>query len=90
MPMECSSTCILAIRIWSTGELAFRNLELISLMPEKYQLWLGGPRAEHTEDSDGSHRQRAQGRASGSGLSQEERVSAPRGAPHSKGRSSTD
>ena len=52
-PVDCSSTCILAIRIWSTGELAYRNLELIDLMPEKYKMWLGGPKADFTEDSDG-------------------------------------
>ncbi len=34
--------------------------------------------------------QRAQGRASGSGLSHEETVSAPKGVPQSQGRSTTD
>ena len=51
--MDCSSDCILAIRIWNTGELAYRNSVAIDLMPEKYKMWLGGPKADFTEDSDG-------------------------------------
>ena len=82
-PTRRSSKCILAIRFWSIGEIAYRNSALINLMPEKYRLWLGGPRAGRTDDSDGSYR--TQGRASGSGLSLEERVSVPEGAPRSEG-----
>ena len=44
-PMDCSSSCILAIRLWGTGELVYRNLELINIMPDRYRLWLGGPEA---------------------------------------------
>ena len=78
--MVCNSDCVLAICLWSTGELAYRNLELIGTMPDKYQVWLGGPRVKDYDYDDGFHCPNSE-RATGSGLSLVERVSASEGAP---------
>ena len=83
MPMDCPTDCILAIRLWGTGELVYRNPKLIGVMPEKYRLWLSG--YVDYDDHYGFHRPRAHDRASGSGLSREDRVSVPEGAPHESG-----
>jgi hypothetical protein len=62
----------LSIETWSSS---------INIMPDKYRLWFGGPRVKDYDDDDGLHRPSTQERASGSGISQEERVSVPKGAP---------